>query len=213
MRRAARSFHVSLATAYAAALVLVVGCSDDSAAGSSTSTDATTTEVTTGSSSTGDAGLLPACVGLSSPFLDGVCLEAMRVACNALGSEMECVASEPWVFDDGAYVIGCGWATYAVVESVSACTIGESGRRCEGYIQQLGGGFGDPCSGDPDTSGAWTGLIEAQELVFLPGGPIGPWSEVGNTSDPVSTCAPNVTPPPDALCDCASAACDALEGG
>lgn len=49
------------------------------------------------------------------------------------------------------------------------------------------------------------------EIVQMCGGPLGSWSAVG--AEPggfVSTCAPNLEPPSHPLCDCATAACDAL---
>jgi hypothetical protein len=146
-----------------------------------------------------------ACALDESPFVQSECLDALRLACNAHAEESACAGAQPLSFDTGGYSIECGWAKVVAFVDEAACTVETVSGRCEARIDTECGDF---CGGDDMLSDV-AAIPSQGEIVQLCGGPLGPWSAVGAANDDLSTCADNVTPPSDALCECAEAACTA----
>ena len=131
-------------------------------------------------------------------------------------SEADCNALDTLVFEDGGYVISCGWAKVVAISDIDACTIASVGDRCEAGIQQ-DIGCGDKCTDMPDLYASLKAIIADAELIEMPctadglvlDGPLGPSSAVGAPPGETGTCAPDITPPAPEICMCADEACAA----
>jgi hypothetical protein len=205
-----------------------LGCGDDgmaadgsSSTGSATTEGSSTTEDITSTSSASSSGVLPPgappeCDGLSSPFTSAECLSGLRDRCRAATSESDCDALDLLVFEDGGYLISCGWAKVVAFSDIDACTIASVGDRCEAGIQQ-DIGCGDKCTDTPDLYASLKAIIADNELIEMPctddglvlDGPLGPSSAVGAPPGETGTCAPDIVPPAPAICTCAADACAA----
>lgn len=190
----------------------------DSTSTASTTADSTADNPTTGSTGGSGSGVPQACEGLNSPFVSADCLTALRERCRAQADELACQASDSLAFDDGAYIISCGWATVTVFADVATCTIAETHGRCEAGIEQTGYPCPDRCTDEPDLYASLRANAAELELIEMPcaagghllDGPLGPDSAVGAPPPAEgSTCAPNVSPPAPAICACAPQACAA----
>jgi hypothetical protein len=209
-----------------AAAAWAIGCGDDGAApvgsgsGNATTTSDPTVTGDASSSTSSDDGSLPdappSCDGLSSPFVSAECLGGLRDRCRAAMDVNDCAATEAIVFDDGAYVIACGWAKVVAFSDVDTCTIASVIGRCEAGIEQLIP-CADRCTGEPDLYASLRASVPDAELVEMPctldgrilDGPLGPSSAVGAPPGDGSTCAPNIQPPAPEICTCATEACAA----
>jgi len=155
-----------------------------------------------------EGGVPAACDVDRSPFLEADCLTALRDGCRAQPTADECAARAEIAFDDGGYVVRCGWATVVRFGDASTCAMPVVEGRCEAGLVQEGGG--DPCEGEPTLDSAWFVDVAAQELIDMTtalDGPLGPWSAVDAEPGMSGVCAENVQPPAPALCECAAAAC------
>lgn len=199
-------FTLSMLLALGAASLAVAACGPESDAPGADTGSASSDPDDTGSATTSGAALPDACSIDASPFLQPECLDALRLACNAHAAENDCAAAAPFAFDDGGFVIGCAWAKVVTFSDATQCTVESVAGRCEARIDSE---CGDYCAGDFMLSDV--AAIPAQlEIVQLCGGPLGAWSATdAEPGTVVSTCAPNVEPPSDPLCDCATTACDA----
>lgn len=172
---------------------------------------------TASTESTGDApGDLPAaCEGLSSPFVSADCLSGLRDRCRALTDDASCEASPSLTFD-GGFAIACGWAKVVTFSDIASCTIASVEGRCEAGIEQFIG-CGDKCTDEPDLYSSLRANVIEAELIEMPcapegrtlDGPLGPSSAIGAPPGETGACAPNITPPAPAICDCAPVACTA----
>jgi hypothetical protein len=171
-------------------LVSVLGCTatveDDDERGTSGESGSPTT-------GTDDTWPPQACDLDVSPFLDAECLGALRLGCNAHGTEGACTGAEAAGFD--GYTIRCGWAQVVTFSDATTCDVASTSFRCEAYIDQ-------------ECFAVCSAITSQLEIVQLCGGPIGPGNAVDSDDDVVGTCAPNTQPAAPALCDCAPASCD-----
>lgn len=162
-----------------------------------------TTQDESGASTTSEPGLPDGCAADQSPFLQEQCLASLRAACNAEATAEECAAT--FAFD--GYEVQCAWAKVVTFSDATSCTVASVGGRCEATIVQEES-CGDFCGGEALLSNV-TAIPSALEIIELCNGPLGPWSAVGSENDYTSTCGENLSPPPHAFCDCATAACAA----
>lgn len=183
---------------------LVLGC--ESEASPSAASDVG--DGTEPSTSISGAGEVPAdCSAEESPFLRGVCLDALRDRCRENEAESSCAAADPLKFDNNGYVIRCRWAkvvTFTESDGVSCEVTGTEGR-CEATVDTV---CSDGCAGDYFQTNLRASPMQ-REIVQVCGGPLGAWSAVGAEPGEYFACAPNTLPPPPALCDCAPIACEA----
>ena len=171
---------------------MILCCAACGPAASDGGAESTTTVAESGDTSVDDA--LPAgCAAQISPFLESDCLVGLASACQAHALEPECAAAPPFSFD--GYSVRCRWIEVVTIADVTSCTVESVASRCEASLDQE---CPYECSAIPSDG----------EILRLCGGPLGPWSAVGSgDTDHVGACAPNVSPPAPALCDCAPVEC------
>lgn len=166
--------------------------------------EATGSTATSGASG-GNTWLPDTCSADQSPFLQESCLDSLRMSCNTHAEENECMATPVLFFDEGGYGIRCLWARVVKFSDASSCTVESVTGRCEASVN---GECEDFCSGDFLLSDM-SAISSQSELIQVCGGPLGTWSAVGAEQGYISTCGPNIQPPPPPLCDCGDAACGA----
>lgn len=183
-----RGFQIAPSLAVALGIALVFGCNSDPEKDVPSMGDFGTT----GASSS----VPEACRGLSSPYLEAECLQALRTRCLELGSRSEC-DDRPAVSFEGSYVVECGWARVVEVLGQDACALAESTYRCEAREVSTLDGF----------DAKWKAWGEQSELIEFSHGPLGPWSAIDPPPEfTVRACADNVSPPSPSLCNCADEA-------
>lgn len=157
-----------------------------------------------------DAAVYPgACDPGVSPWQSGACLDGLSERCRAHDAQEDCAAAGPLTFGVG-YTVACGWAKVVAFSEEASCTVASVHGRCEAIlVEGLSGACSDGCTGEALIS-SLSAFPSRGEIVDLCGGPLGGWSAIDADADGEGgMCAPNVSPPPPALCDCVAAACAA----
>ena len=164
-----------------------------------------------------DPGLPAKCAGLKSPFLEADCLAALRDECRSFSSGEDCAGQEPFLFNEGAFAVHCGWAKVVEFSDAAACKIQTVKGRCEAGIEQTGLGCGGGCGGEATPHYSLRADSDEMELIEMPctltgsylGGPLGPDSAVGaEPGEYGKACAEGTTPPAAPICACSSVACE-----
>jgi hypothetical protein len=107
-------------------------------------------------------------------------------------------------FDNEGYQIRCLWAKVVKFTDATSCSVESVTGRCEASVRTFCGDF---CGGN-SLVGDIHAIPSQLEIIHLCGGPLGPWSAVGNDNSSYSSpCGTGQAAP--ALCDCATVACEA----